>query len=241
MNAAAGPSRHGTRRRVAAIALMALFAAAAVHAARLGIADAYELTARLEMQRWENRPADGQSLARATGWVTQSLRYAPHHPAALEDLGGLQLRQMHAATDPQLAVDLARGAYQDFRLALVERPTAALNWARVALTKLYLAEQDEELLSALRQSVALGPRSPGVPEIVLRLGLALWPRIDPALRREVVAALEFIASRDAAAALAIGQSYGRYDLICDITALRTLAGNACGQPGDGQGNRGGTP
>jgi hypothetical protein len=42
--------------------------------------------------------------------VTQSLRYAPRHPSALEDLAGLQLRQMHAATDPQLAVALARGA-----------------------------------------------------------------------------------------------------------------------------------
>ena len=227
MNAAAGLLGYGSGRRAASIALGVLLAAAAVHAARLGIADAYELTARLEMERWGDRPVDPRSLARATGWVTQSLRYAPHHPSALEDLGGLQLRQMHAATDPQLAVDLARGAHLNFRLALVERPTAALNWARLALAKHYLAEQDEEIISALRRSVALGPRDPGVPELVLHLGMALWPRIDPELRREVVRALEFSASRDAAAAFAIGKSYGRFDLMCDINALRTLAGNGC--------------
>jgi hypothetical protein len=168
-------------------------------------------------------------LARATDWVTQSLRYAPRHPSALEDLAGLQLRQMHAATDPQLAVGLARGAYLNFRLALAERPTAALNWARLALTKLYLAEHDEELFSALRRSIELGPRDPGVPELVLHLGMALWPQIDPDLRREVIRALGLSASRDASAAFAIGKSYGRFDLMCDINALRALAGNACGQ------------
>lgn len=227
--AASGLFESGARRRVFAIALIVLFAAAAVHAARLGIADAYERTASLEIERWGSRPVDQPSLARATGWVTQSLRYAPRHPLALEDLGGLQLRQMHAATDPQLAVDLARGANLNFRLALVERPTAALNWARLALTKLYLGEQDEELFSALRRSVALGPRDPGVPELILHLGMALWPQIDPVLRQEVVRALDSSASRDAAAAFAIGKSYGRFDLMCDINALRTLAGNACDQ------------
>jgi hypothetical protein len=200
-----------------------------MRAARLGIADAYERTARLEIERWENRPAHPQNLERATGLVTESLRYAPHHPSALEQLAGLQLRQMHAATDPQLAVDLARGAYLNFRLALAERPTAALNWARLALTKLYLAEEDEELFSALRRSIELGPRDPGVPELVLHLGMALWPKIDPGLRREVIGALGLSASRDAGAAFAIGKSYGRFDLMCDINALRALAGNACGQ------------
>jgi hypothetical protein len=230
MNAAGAPSRW-SRGRIAAIALMALLAAAAAQAARLGVADAYELTARVEMERWGDRPVDRQSLARAADRVTRSLRYAPHHPAALEDLGGLQLRRMQAATEPQLAVDLARGAYLNFRLALAERPTAAASWARVALAKLYLGEEDEELYSALRRSVALGPRDPGVPELVLHLGLALWPRIDPDLRREVVRALESIAARDAGTAFAIGNSYGRFDLMCDITALRALSGSACVQIG----------
>ena len=214
-------------RRVASITAMVLLAAAAMQAARLGIADAYGRTARLEIERWGNRPVNQQNLARATDWVTQSLRYAPLHPSALEDLAGLQLRQMHAATDPQLAVALARGAYVNFRLALVERPTAALNWARLALTKLYLAEPDEELFSALRHSLELGPRDPGVPELVLHLGMALWPEIDPDLRREVVRALGLSASRDASAAFAIGKSYGRFDLMCDINALRALARGAC--------------
>jgi len=215
------------RRRAFSIALMVLLAALAVQAARLGIADAYERTARLEIERWGTRPVNPQDLARATGWVTQSLRYAPHHPSALEDLAGLKLRQMHAATDPQLAVALARGAYLDFRRALVERPTAGLNWARLGLTKLYLAEQDEELFSALRRSVALGPRDPGVPELVLHLGMALWPKMDSQLRGEVVRALGLSASRDANAAFAIGKSYGRFDLMCDINALRALARGAC--------------
>jgi hypothetical protein len=176
---------------------------AAVHAAWLGIADAYERAAYLEIAL--KRSGESGESASATGCEAKpALRAAS--PLALEDLGGLQLRQMHAATDPQLAVDLARGAYLNFRLALVERPTAALNWARLALAKHYLAEQDEEMFSALRRSVALGPRDPGVPELVLHLGMALWPQIDPDLRREVVRALDFSASRDAAAAFAIGRA-----------------------------------
>jgi hypothetical protein len=59
--------------------------------------------------------------------------------------------------------------------------------------------------------------------------MALWPQIDPDLRREVIRALGLSASRDASAAFAIGKSYGRFDLMCDINALRALAGNACGQ------------
>jgi hypothetical protein len=227
MDTASGLLGCSTWRSVSAIALIVLFAAAGVHAARLGIADAYERTAQFEIERWGSRPVDQQNLARATGLVTQSLRYAPHHPLALEDLGGLQLRQMHGVTDPQLAVDLARGAYLYFRLALVERPTTGLNWARLALTKLYLGEQDEELFAALRRSVALGPRNPGVPELVLHIGMAIWPKIDADLRREVIRALGVSASRDARAAFAIGKSYGRFDLMCDINALMTLAGNAC--------------
>jgi len=218
-----------TWRRVSSITLMVLLAALAVQAARLGIADAYERAARFEIERWGNRPVNQQNLARATDLVTESLRYAPHHPSALEDLGGLQLRQMHAATDSQIAVALARGAYLNFRLVLVERPTGGLNWARLALTKLYLAEPDEELFSALRLSLELGPRDLGMPELVLHLGMALWPKIDTGLRREVIRALGLSASRDATTAFAIGRSYGRFDLMCDINALRTLAGRACEQ------------
>jgi hypothetical protein len=83
------------------------------------------------------------------------------------------------------------------------------------------------LFSALRRSLELGPRDPGVPELVLHLGMALWPKMDSHLRREVVRALGLSASRDATAAFAIGKSYDRFDLMCDINVLRTLAGSAC--------------
>jgi len=229
MNAASGILGSNAWRRGFSIALMALLVAAAVHAARLGLADTYEQAAALEIEHWGTRQLSAQDLTRATGFVAESLRLEPRHPSALENLGWLQLRQIHSTTDSQLASDLARGAYSNFRLALAQRPTSSLNWARLALTKLYLAEQDEELFSSLRSSLELGPRDPGVPELVLHLGLALWPKADPELRRKVVLALNLSASRDAKVAFAIGESYGRFDLMCDINALRAMAGSACEQ------------
>jgi len=229
MNTASGILGSKAWRCGSSIALMALLAAAAVHAARLGLADTYEQAAALEIERWGTRQVGPQELTRATGFVAESLRLEPRHPSALEDLGWLQLREIRSATDSRLASDLARGAYSNFRLALAEGPTSSLNWARLALTKLYLAEQDEELFASLRSSLELGPRDPGVPELVLHLGLALWPKADPELRRKVVRALNLSASRDAKIAFAIGESYGRFDLMCDINTLRAMARDACEQ------------
>jgi tetratricopeptide (TPR) repeat protein len=216
------------RKRALALALIAVLAAIAWQAARLGVADAYARAARAEIERMGYRSATQGELARAIGSVTQSLRYAPHDPFALETLAQLQLRQMHSATDGRRAAELARQAYANFRLALAARPTSALTWARLALAKLYLAEEDDELLAALRLSLELGRRDPGVPELASYVGLALWPRLDPELRQGVVRALGVSAARDAGTAFEIGKSYGRFDIMCDISSLKALTGKNCG-------------
>lgn len=221
----------GARGRIPAFVLMALLAAVAVQAARLGVAETLLWTARVEIERWGSRPASPQELARAEGLLSEGLRYAPRHPSALEEKAGVQLRQVRSASEARAAVEHAKAAYAHYRLALKESPTAALNWARLALAKLYLSEVDEELLSALRWSLALGPRDPGVPELVPLVGLALWPRLDEDLRRGVVRALQVSAARDASAALALAASYGRFDLICDISSLRALAQQTCAASG----------
>lgn len=221
----------GARGRIAAFVLIALLAAIAVQAARLGIAETLLWRARVEIQRWGSRAASPEELARAEGLLSEGLRYAPRHPSALEEKAGLQLRQVRFASEARTAVEHARAAYTHYRLALAENPTAALSWGRLALAKLYLSEVDEELLSALRRSVALGARDPGVPELVPIVGLALWPRLDEDLRQGVVRALRVSASRDASAALALAASYGRFDLICDISSLRALAQQTCAASG----------
>ena len=211
------------------LALIGAFAVLAVQAVRVGLADVYEQAARLEIAGWGARPPGEHEAAAAATLATRSLRYAPNHPAALGDLGHLQLVQIHGARDPGLAVALARGANLNFRLSLAQRPTAALDWARLALSKLYLARPDEEVLSTLRLALKSGPRDPGVPELVAQIGMALWPQSDLELRREVVRALGVSASRDAKATFSIGRSYSRFDLMCDIKALRLLEEGACEQ------------
>lgn len=219
------------RARILALILIALLVAIAIQAARLGIAEVSLWAARVEIGHWRSHRAGQAELARAGRFVKESLRFAPRHPSALEAMAGLQLRQMRYADEARIAVGQAKSAYAHYRLALAESPTAALDWARLALTKLYLAEEDEELLSALRWSVKLGPRNPGVPELVSQVGLAVWPRLDVDLRRDIVRALRVSASRDASATYAMARSYGRLDLVCDISSLRVLAKKRCAASG----------
>jgi len=74
--------------------------------------------------------------------------------------GYAAIARVGAAKDPQLAVAAMRSANTHFHLALVQRPASPFAWASLALTKLYLGEQDDELLQALQRAEELGPWSP---------------------------------------------------------------------------------
>lgn len=218
------------RRRMIALALAVLLLVVAFQAARLGIADTFLWAARAAIEQGD-RVSNPDGPAQAARFVTLGLRVAPQHPAALEEMALLELRQMRSSTEAKTAVGLTKSAYAHLRLALVQSPASALNWARVAATKLYLAEDDDESISALRWSLTLGPRDRGVPELASHVGLALWSRLDHDLRSGVVQALRVSAARDPQVAFSVARSYGRFDLVCDISALKALAETACTRAG----------
>ncbi len=130
---------------------------------------------------------------------------------------------MRASRIPREALAVTRDARVRFRQALLQRPTSPFLWANLALTKLYLNEIDDELLTALRNADALGPWEPTVQQTTLFVGLALWQDLDPDLRQALVRTIERGALRNAQKMFEIVKSYARFDLICDIEQYKAKA------------------
>lgn len=158
----------------------------------------------------------GEEWTRVMKYLTDSLRYSPRNPWTLEEMGALQLRRMRELTDSRLHMVAARSANVNYHMALIERPTSAVAWANLALTKFYLGEQDDELFAALRHADELGPWEPEVQQLVLFVSLAAWDKLGTAQRAAVVRTLERAAQRDAGKAASIVESFNRLDLLCDI-------------------------
>jgi len=153
---------------------------------------------------------------RAMKYLADSLRYSPRNPWTLEEMGALQLRRMRAPTDSSLPMVAVRSANVNFHMALMRRPTSPVAWANLALTKLYLDEQDDELFEALRHADDLGPWEPEVQQLVLFVSLAAWDKLGTAQRAAAVRTLERAAQRDAEKAANIVENFKRLDLLCDI-------------------------
>ncbi|GEM_PF-1338377 len=162
-------------------------------------------------QRWRAEDRMGRMK-----YLTDSLRYSPRNPWILEELGALQLHGMRAPTDSRPPMADVRGANVNFRMALMQRPTSPVAWANLALTKLYLDEQDDELFEALRHADELGPWEPEVQQRVLFVSLAAWDKLGIAQRAAAVRTLERAAQRDAEKTANIVESFRRFDLLCDI-------------------------
>jgi len=207
-----------SKRGAYAGALILLLSLLAFKAGEEGLSNFYAQSAQLEIARWSEpgQRIKGDDGARVMRYLNDSLDYSPNNPWALEVLGALQLREMRAATNPQLAVAAARGANADFRLALRQRPTSPFSWANFALSKLYLGEQDDELIRALGRAEELGPWEPEVQQAVIFVGLAVWNRLNPAQRAAVVGAMERGARRDPGKIAEIAKTFDRIDLFCAI-------------------------
>ncbi|MBE0618970.1 MAG: hypothetical protein IH605_00080 [Burkholderiales bacterium] len=161
-------------------------------------------------------------------YFSNSLGYVSDNPWALEGLGAMNLARMRVSTNPREALAVTRSASVRFRQALLQRPTSPFLWANLALTKLYLNEIDEELLTALRHADELGPWEPTVQQTVLFVGLAAWPDLDPGLRQALAQTIERGALHDAQKMYQIAKSYTRFDLVCAIEKYRLIAGPDCG-------------
>jgi hypothetical protein len=139
----------------------------------------------------------------------------------------MQIRNMSAATDPQIAVAAARSANADFRMALAQRPTSPFSWANFALSKLSLDEKDDVLFRALARAETLGPWEPEVQQPVVFVGLAVWDRLDATQRAEVVEAMQRGAQRDPGKVAEIAKSFNRIDLFCGLSYSGSQGSELC--------------
>ena len=212
----------------ALILLLGLFA---FTAGKEGLSNFFVQSAHMEIERWA-KPGQAyraDDWTRVTQYLAKSLHYSPRNPWSLEEMGTLQLRGINAARDPLLAVAAARNANANFRRALAERPTSPFTWANLALTKLYLAEQDDELFQALRRAEELGPWEPEVQQTVVFVGLAVWNRLNPDQQAAVLRAMERGAQRHAGRMAEIAKTFGRIDLFCAINKIISQGREVCGQ------------
>lgn len=207
-----------THRVAWSAALILLLLSLAFKAGKEGLSNFYAQSAQLEIERWSKpgRSLRGDEGARVAQFLGNSLRYSPHNPWPLELRGTLQLRNISAARDPQLAVAAARSANMDFHMALVQRPSSPFAWASLALTKLYLGEQDEELFRALARAEELGPWEPEVQQTVVFVGLTVWNRLDPPQQAAAVRAMERGARRNPGKIAEIAKTFNRVDLFCAL-------------------------
>lgn len=81
------------------------------------------------------------------------------------------------STDSRLA---ARDAY---RTAVAARPTWPYSWQRLAYSKAYLQEFDDEFDQAMAQAFRYGPWRVEVNRELARIGFSAWPRLDTAQQR----------------------------------------------------------
>ena len=164
---------------------------------------------------------------RAMTYLTDSLRYSPRNPWTLEEMGALQLRRTRGPTDSRLPMVAVRSANVNFHMALRERPTSPVAWANLALTKLYLGEQDDELFAALRHADELGPWEFEIQQLVLFVSLAAWDKLGTDQRAATVRTLERAAQRDAEKTVKLVGSFKRLDLLCDIKNAKLKVEEAC--------------
>ena len=218
-------------RVTCASALILLLAFLAWRAGIEGISNLYVQSAYQEINRWSmpGHKDRGDEFTRVSQYLTESLRYSPHNTWSLEEMGTFQLRRMAVAADPALAVAAARSAYTQFRTTRSERPASPHPWANLALSKLYLDEQDEELFTALRRADELGPWEPAVQQTVILVGLAVWQKLVPEQRASVVRTMERAMLRNALKVTEIAKSFNRLDLLCAINNNKLKPEETCGR------------
>jgi len=203
-------------RAIGTLALIALFGVLAWKAGKEALADAYLRSATREVARPATTatPSPKDSWLRARQDLADSLRYSPRNPRTLQEAGLHDLRAVGAGIDATLYKVFVRSAYKKFRAALARRPTAADDWANLALAKFYLAEWDPEALAALEHADALGPWEFPVQREVLFVRLNAWSRLDENQRAETVRIVERATRHNADEVAQLLRQFNRLDLLC---------------------------
>lgn len=84
-----------------------------------------------------------------------------------------------------------QAALDSYRAATQARPTWPQTWARLAHTKLQLAQFDDEFRQALAQANELGPTRIMVQREVMTVAFAAWPQLNASERERVLQSARF--------------------------------------------------
>jgi len=218
-------------RSIFIAALIVLFGFLTFKAGKEGLADAFLRSA----VRGAARPFVPGSLSQPDKWqqvrqdLNNSLRYSPLNPWTLEDAGRQDLRGLRARDDARPPKVAARSAYENFRLALTQRPTSPDAWANLALAKQFLGEQDEEMFEALRNADELGPWEFEIQHLVLSVSLSAWAKLDASQRAATLRTLGRAMRRNADKLAPMLVLSNRTDLLCDTGTDNPKVNALCSQ------------
>ncbi|WP_342245221.1 hypothetical protein [Pseudomonas sp. OTU5201] len=126
-----------------------------------------------------------------------------------------QFRQPYADPSAQRS---RRAALDAYRAATIARPTWPYTWARLAHSKLYLQEFDDEFEQAMVQAFQLGPWRIGVNRELAEIGLSAWPHLNQAQRQATLESARrslVFGNAEALYLLEIAQRAGRIRELCD--------------------------
>ena len=125
-----------------------------------------------------------------------------------------QFRQPYAdaaAQDSRLAALVA------YRAAVAARPNWPYSWARLAHSKRYLEQFDDEFAQALTQAFQLGPWRIGVNRELPEIGFSAWPHLDDVQRQATLESARRVAAHglvEAQRLVKVAQYTGRTQELC---------------------------
>lgn len=111
-----------------------------------------------------------------------------------------------------------QAALDSYRAATQARPTWPQTWARLAHTKLQLAQFDDEFRQAMSNAAQLGPWRIGINRELTEIGFTAWPQLDAAQREatlETARRAVAYSTNEAKRIYQLAQHTGMTDVLCE--------------------------
>lgn len=221
-SSAANQRVNGVTHKAAAVLVVLLALALLVAGARMLVAGIANYQAEAFLSAWAKAGNEPQARAWQVAHAAAQ-RAIDLYPVAdgdrLDRLGRIhswqQFRQPYAAPS---AHDSRVAALEAYRAAVVARPSWPYTWARLAHSKLYLQELDDEFAQALSQAFQLGPWRIAVNRELAEIGFSAWPHLNDSQRQATLeSARRSVAysQADAQHVLAIAQHTDTVQHLCN--------------------------
>lgn len=216
-------------RRMPALLVLLLAMALLIAGGRMSVAGIANYQAEAFMSAWAK--AGSEPSARAWQVAHNAAQRANSlYPVAngqyLDQLGRVyswqQFRQPYAAPIAHASRQAALDAY---RAAVAARPTWPYTWERLAHSKLYLQEFDNEFDLAMQQAFQRGPWRIGVNRELAEIGFSAWQQLNPEQRHATLeSARRSVANGHAEAQrlLNVAEITGRLSELCSSLSAELI-------------------